>query len=302
MNPNILAYSLFSFLKEMCFVTARCGSQSLKKSSVSVLVPCYDKDETIVRTVESALNQTEPPERVIVLLMESRMRAKVEALSPKVRCAESPRMSAAAARNTLAGMCETEWMVFLDADDRLCSNYIEETKKADGAFVFAPWYIKGGGLMVDQSVNWYVNGNFTCLCSKTAFLETGGFDETLGNGGEDADLIMRILLRGKWKIGTAADTRFIYDGSGGLSKSDEFYEACLKALNKWLPIFKEQYPYNAPCVNKNVCDFLDSIGDSVSEDDCAFFFNPRMKPNQTFQMFLATDNKIKCEGKLKFCL
>lgn len=306
MNKQI-PFHLFHFLAEMCFLCCPCGKVNVEKSErISVLIPCYGKRDTVERAVKSAASQSLPPTQIVVLLMDNESKKKktmLERIAPYVKCVESGQLNASAARNRLVELCTTEYFVFLDADDELSKNYLEETFKTDSSIVFAPPEISGiKKIYPDTLKNWFVTGNFTCLFHKTAFDELGGFDCNLGFGGEDTDLIMRLLLQGKWSVSMSCKTYFKYDNSGGLSKTQIFYASNLVALNKWLPIFKERYPYNAPCVNKNVCDFLDSIGDSVSEDDLAFFFNPRMKPNQTFQMFLATDNKIKCEGKLKFCL
>ena len=203
-NSDKLPYILFHFLKEMCFIDCPHGNMNIdKQKDISVLIPCYGKSETIERAVLSAVCQTLPAFQILVLLMDEKSAAqkeKLQEICKSVKCVVSDRLNASAARNKMAKLCPTEYFVFLDADDELAENYLEETFKSEGSLVFAPYEISGiKKTFPNNDKNWFINGNFTCLFNKTAFIELGGFDERLGFGGEDADLIMRLLLQGKFR-------------------------------------------------------------------------------------------------------
>ena len=315
-NSDKLPYIMFHFLKEMCFIDCPCGKMDIiKQKNISILIPCYGKSDTIERAVLSAASQTLPAFKILVFLMDEEsaaQREKLQEICETVNCIVSDRLNASAARNKLVELCPTEYFVFLDADDELAENYLEETFKTEGSLVFAPYEINGiKNTFPGNSKNWFINGNFTCLFNKTVFTELGGFDEQLGFGGEDADLIMRLLLQGKWNVSMTNATCFKYDNSGGLSKTDDFYKSTFSAINKWLPIFKEKYPFDCPCVHEGVCDFLDRIGDTVSVEKLNDFFSagtscPINKIKWTeaetlARRYLAVGNKPKVETKFKVC-
>lgn len=315
-NSVKLSYILFHFLKEMCFIYCPCGKMNTaKQKDISVLIPCYEKSETVERAVLSAARQTLPAFQILILLMDEKSAAqkeKLQEICKSAKCVVSDRLNASAARNKLVELCPTEFFVFLDADDELAENYLEETFKAESSLVFAPYEINGvKKSFLSNDKNWFINGNFTCLFNKTSLYELGGFDERLGFGGEDADLIMRLLLQGKWQVSMTNATCFKYDNSGGLSKTEDFYKSTLGALNKWLPVFKEKYPFDCPCVHEGVCKFLDKVGEMVSIEELNDFFSAgigrvidEIKWSQAEALarrYLAVGNKPKIETKFKVC-
>lgn len=315
-NSDKLPYILFHFLKEMCFIDCPCGKMDIiKQKNISILIPCYGKSDTIERAVLSAASQTLPAFKILVFLMDEEsaaQREKLQEICETVNCIVSDRLNASAARNKLVELCPTEYFVFLDADDELAENYLEETFKTEGSLVFAPYEINGiKNTFPGNSKNWFINGNFTCLFNKTVFTELGGFDEQLGFGGEDADLIMRLLLQGKWKISMTNATCFKYDNGAGLSKTEDFYKSTHLALNKWLKIFKKKYPFDCPFVHDGVCKLLDEIGDTISVEELNAFFSSSVKrqfdeinwiqAESLAKQYLVAGNKPKIEAKFKVC-
>lgn len=315
-NYDKLPYILFHFLKEMCFIDCSCGKMDIiKQKNISILIPCYGKSDTIERAVLSAASQTLPAFKILVFLMDEEsaaQREKLQGICETVNCIVSDRLNASAARNKLVELCPTEYFVFLDADDELAENYLEETFKTEGSLVFAPYEISGiKNTFPDNSKNWFINGNFTCLFNKTVFTELGGFDEQLGFGGEDADLIMRLLLQGKWKVSMTNATCFKYDNGAGLSKTEDFYKSTHLALNKWLKIFKKKYPFDCPFVHDGVCKLLDEIGDTISVEELNAFFSSSVKrqfdeinwihAESLAKQYLVAGNKPKIEAKFKVC-
>lgn len=88
---------------------------------VSVVIPAYRAARTIVRAVESALNQTAPPTEIIVVDDGSPDGAELaRALLPygaRITLLHKPNGGASSARNFGVTHARGEWIAFLDADD-----------------------------------------------------------------------------------------------------------------------------------------------------------------------------------------
>lgn len=98
--------------------------------SVGVVVPCHGYAALLPEAIESALDQSRPPDRVVVVDDDSPddTRAVAERYRDRgVEYVHRANGGPAAARNTGAAACDTELLVFLDADDRLDARYLERT-------------------------------------------------------------------------------------------------------------------------------------------------------------------------------
>jgi len=96
---------------------------------VSVLVPCHNAGAWIAETLQSALAQTWQRKEVLVVDDGStdESLAIVRPFEARgVRVISQPKQGASAARNTLIGASKGEWLQFLDADDLLAADKIEQ--------------------------------------------------------------------------------------------------------------------------------------------------------------------------------
>lgn len=112
------------------------------------------------------------------------------------------RSSLQEARNTGAEMADTEWLIFLDADDELDRQYIESMLRSpgdlrrpmtlgvyeDGSEDAAPIFIPRKPLLES---NYIVIG---AMCRREQFLEAGGFNDYPIL--EDWDLWLRLAILG----------------------------------------------------------------------------------------------------------
>ena len=99
-------------------------------TTVGVVVTCYNYASLLPEAVDSVLNQRHPADRVIVVDDDSPDDTRVVAESYRDRGVEYVHRAnggPAAARNTGAGACDTDFLVFLDADDRLDEHYLDHT-------------------------------------------------------------------------------------------------------------------------------------------------------------------------------
>jgi len=90
------------------------------RQSFSVVIPLYNKQAEIARTLASVVAQTHPPAEIIVVNDGSTdgSRSEVEAFAhPDVRIVDQSNQGECAARNTGIRSARHDWIAFLDADD-----------------------------------------------------------------------------------------------------------------------------------------------------------------------------------------
>jgi glycosyltransferase involved in cell wall biosynthesis len=98
----------------------------LQMPLVSVIIPCYNQAHYLSDAVKSALAQTHRPIEVIVVDDGSRDNVvDVVASYPHVRCVRQKNRGVAEARNAGFRASGGEYVLFLDADDRLTPNAVE---------------------------------------------------------------------------------------------------------------------------------------------------------------------------------
>ena len=95
---------------------------------ISVIIPLYNKKESITTTLESVFGQTLQPEEVIVVNDGSTDGSEkiVKALNhPLVKLVNQSNMGVSSARNKGIEQAVGDWISFLDADDIWMSEYLE---------------------------------------------------------------------------------------------------------------------------------------------------------------------------------
>ena len=114
---------------------------SAEQSVVSVIIPCYAQANFLAEAIESALAQTHPQIEVVVVDDGSPDdTADVVARYPGVRCVRQKNKGLAGARNAGFKASSGEYVLFLDADDRLRANAVEAhlacfTSRPEAGFV-----------------------------------------------------------------------------------------------------------------------------------------------------------------------
>ena len=189
--------------------------------SVAVVIPFHNGSAWIERALRSAANQTRPPKEVIVVddgsieAQASKLAALKTKYSFEIFCQVNAGQSAA--RNFGVSRANSDFICFLDQDDFFLPNHIELLMNAsnleDEKFGFSygdllrvsesgetlshsslpsPHPLMDTQSMISQ--NMHILPSAT-LIKRTAFLELGGFDESL-QGYEDDDLFLRLHLAG----------------------------------------------------------------------------------------------------------
>lgn len=185
----------------------------------SVVIPTYNRAESIAAAIDSVLKQTVPVKEIVIVDDGSTdgTLERVEAIGcPLIKTvANSRNIGAAASRNRGAAVASGDWIAFLDSDDywhpgKIAAERALIAKSGKDAVAVASNHV----LVIDGRVSPFptrketipdVDGalrtaNFlgTCSCMtirRDLFLSIGGFDETLRSC-QDWDLWLRVAEAG----------------------------------------------------------------------------------------------------------
>jgi glycosyltransferase involved in cell wall biosynthesis len=101
----------------------------IKKPKVSVIIPNYNYQQFVGMAIQSVLEQTYPAYEIIVVDDGSTDRSIQEILKYPVKLIKKPNQGVALARNDGANASTGDYLIFLDADDEISSDFIEKTLK-----------------------------------------------------------------------------------------------------------------------------------------------------------------------------
>ena len=95
---------------------------------VSILVPCFNAKQWVAQAIESALAQTWPEKEVIVVDDGSTDRSLdiIKSFGDRIRWETDRNRGANVARNRLLELARGDWLQYLDADDYLLPEKIEQ--------------------------------------------------------------------------------------------------------------------------------------------------------------------------------
>src|SRR5690606_11857402 len=93
----------------------------------SIVIPLYNKEQSVTNTLQSVLNQTYTEFEVVIVNDGSTDNSveKVEAFNdPRIRLIHQANAGVSAARNKGIEEAKFEWIAFLDADDLWMENHL----------------------------------------------------------------------------------------------------------------------------------------------------------------------------------
>jgi glycosyltransferase involved in cell wall biosynthesis len=165
---------------------------------VSILIPCYNAEQWIGPAIQSALDQTHPHKEVIVV-DDGSSDGSIEvakSFGSRIRFEAGPDRGGNAARNRLLSMAKGQWVQFLDADDYLRPNKIQqqiETCGTDADVIYSPVTIETWSnervedttihkpnpdqSLEEQWIRWQVAQTGAVLWRKSALHRIGGWNE-----------------------------------------------------------------------------------------------------------------------------
>ena len=182
------------------------------QSSVSVVIPTFNRGHTLNRAIDSVLGQTLLPSEIIVV-DDGSTDGTEELISTEyssVSYIRSENRGVSAARNLGMKAAKSDWFAFLDSDDQWLPHKLEKQFEClscnrDFKLVHCDelWIRKGkrvnpkakhqkhGGYIFEQCLSLCAISPSASLVHRTLFDELGCFDETL-QACEDYDLWLRI--------------------------------------------------------------------------------------------------------------
>lgn len=187
----------------------------------SVIIPSYNRPQQLAACLEAVVAQKdEAPFEIVVVDDGSRtpLSGLCERFGPRVRCIRQKNAGPAAARNTAVREARGSFLAFTDDDCRprpgwlsaLRTRHAGATDRIVGGAVVngRPHdpYAAASQDLADYLYDYYGAADGTAPffttnnmgCTRAAFLDIGGFDESFGrNGAEDRDFGMRWREAGR---------------------------------------------------------------------------------------------------------
>ncbi len=202
--------------------------------TVSVVIPAYNAAATIEAAIRSALEQTRPPDEIIVVDDGSsdNTAAIVAAMHPAITLIRQANAGCGRARNTGVRSAHGDWLALLDADDLWLPTKLErqlpETADPRVGVVVCGARDKDGrslGRRITFDDLWTRNGAAVCsaLVRRNAFAAAGGFWSE--RACEDYHLWLRLTASG-WIMANCPEDLVVYAPTvQSLSRQTETFAA-----------------------------------------------------------------------------
>lgn len=191
-------------------------SSRVKRPTVAVVIPAFNCADVLGQAVQSALNQSWPPDEVVVVDDGSTDGSAevAQSFGGRVRVLRLPNGGVARARNVGAQAASAELIAFLDGDDAFVPTRLEKLVGLLGAstaaFVWSDaWRWDGTTTTkrlipktklkgIDLGLDAFLDDNLFSphiVIRRSVFRGVGGFDESL-RVSEDYEFYFRTLLAG----------------------------------------------------------------------------------------------------------
>jgi glycosyltransferase involved in cell wall biosynthesis len=186
----------------------------VEHATVSVVIPCYGQAHFLREAIESVIAQSHPAEIVVVDDGSPDNTAEVAARYPQVRYVRQDNKGLAEARNSGFRVASGEYVMFLDADDRLTPNALEahlncfaEHPEAqlvvgaidhiaeDGSYLRSPrWPLLQANFYEELLKVNHVANMIAVMARREVVASVGGFEPSCSPA-EDYRLLLRAVRR-----------------------------------------------------------------------------------------------------------
>ena len=178
-------------------------------NKVSIIMPCFNDGEYIEESISSVLNQTYKEIELIIVDDGSTDEKTINILNSiknnKIKVIKSQRLRPAGARNLGISNASGKYILPLDSDDCIESDYVakavkilDENDNVGVVYCFADLFGEKNGKweLPDYSFEKMLLDNIvfvTSMFRRTDWIEVGGFNTELIHGMEDYDFWISIL-------------------------------------------------------------------------------------------------------------
>lgn len=229
---------------------------------MDVIIPSFNQQEFLPDAIESCLNQSKKPSRVIIVddgstdgSLEIARKYMLDSKwhnDPVITVVSQVNKGLASARNTGIMHSNAGYVVFLDADDMLKDDYIKrvsEVANKTDADIIAPSFKCFGVsqneilLMENPKMKDFVtNGKptnrigYCAAVKRKALLDVGGYSPRMTWGAEDLHLWINLLSRGK-KLVTLQEVLWLYR-----TKKESMWTDTAKHVDEFMAQIKKDFP------------------------------------------------------------
>lgn len=232
----------------------------LTKNLVSVVVTCYNHENFIVQCLNSIYNQTYSNIELLVFNDGStdgsgELIKTILKSSPYERTVyiEQDNQGIVPTRNQALDMVEGAYLLFVDSDNFLESNYIErllEVSKSKNSDIVYTKLINpiNSQVVVNHphySLEEFYRGNFIDNCSliKRAIIDSARYDEYYNHQGlEDYDFLMNLIVNHDAKVSYCGDTHLNYRILGDSLSRRGDYHHYFELYSHVLQKYSEKHP------------------------------------------------------------
>jgi glycosyltransferase involved in cell wall biosynthesis len=236
----------------------------MNNNSVSIIIPCYNGERYIAEAVMSALSQSASAQVIVVDDGSTdNSRSILEQYSNQIVLVCKENGGVSSARNKGIAHSESDYIVFLDADDVLTPHCIEDHLKVAienpevGLIYGSNYIIDENGQQIGinpqsatfRTIQQVAEGQIPApsqsMYLRKAVLEAGCFDQTIAFG-EDMDLILRIGVR--YKI--ASHEQFVVSYRHHPGQATKKPSAAFKGMMGIIEKYSESDQYNE--ISRNI--------------------------------------------------
>ncbi len=221
---------------------------------ISVIIPVYNGEKTIQKTIESVLEQTFKDFEILVVndgSTDATLAIISQFIDPRIQVFSYSNSGAPKSRNRGFEQSSGEYIAFLDADDLWVNDKLELQLQAlennpDAAVAYS-WtdYLDESGKLFQTGTHQTFNGDVYPQLLITNFLENGsnplirrdalanigGFDETL-LGGQDLDLYIRLAARYQFVAVPKVQVLYRLSGNSMSAQVVRQEQQCLAVIEK----------------------------------------------------------------------
>ena len=221
----------------------------------SVIIPTYNRANTVLRAIQSVLNQTYTDFELIVVDDGSLDNTKEVILSvsdKRIKYLYQENKGVCAARNTGAKQASGEFLIFLDTDDTVEKTWLEDFHSLNGSG-FNILFCNMKLVKTDKSEDFYYSSNpykkgkakgvfipGAWAVQRQLFFKVGTYDEAV-KFGENIELSYRLEMDGL-KKGIVDKFNFIYYDSidGGSKNLQNKIDSNIYIIKKHVEFFKKR--------------------------------------------------------------
>lgn len=235
----------------------------------SVIIPLYNKEKDVLRTIDSVRNQTFSDFEIIIIDDGSTDKSKLVVSNIKddrINLFTKKNEGVSIARNFGVNNAKSKFIAFLDADDYWYPAHLENLDSLTKSFPDGKWFatayekkyhknftspmnspvFKNGKNWNGVITNYFENSLIDCLAWTSAicmrkdfFLSLNGFDTKITHGaGEDTDLWLRAALNSNLIFSTKITATHNLDGSNRISNTPTLKRSYMD-LNQYENISKD---------------------------------------------------------------